>query len=568
MSRQTIGDRLTVKQRLLSHWDSLDQEYVSVFRPSSESIAMYMFPEYRNFHLDSKPTDRNPFNFDAILNPEAVRSAQVLAATMQGGLFSQSKPWFNLSLADKDLASWGPVKSWLATAQDIMYRIYAGSNFYTEGQACLLEEAAFGTGCMAQVKHPSKIVQFMRVPPGSYRVALGVDGKIDTMFRTLWYTARQIVMMFGRDKVSDSISQSYDTNPYELYQIIHAIYPNDETNMARLDYSGKLYMSCWLEKDGGDSDQLLRKSGFEENPLATPRWYSVGNIPMGIGPGHRALGRIMLLQEIEKTTMVALHREVDPPLEGPAHLEDVVSLLPGAYNPLSKDDLKARAQIKPILDVKLDLNKVMTYKQDYENTIKKTFMVDLLQMIASMDARRDVSATEILERKAEKNLVLGPSVDAQIIDLLDVTIDRTFNICLRGGYFPVPPPELGGAKIDVEYVSILAREQKLVDAQAMRAWASEIASLMQLDERIAVEAALSMDTTEYLSQYATIVGVPDKVMRPEEEIRKDVAAVQAAQAQAQRDQQLMMAAQTLKEAGQTKTEEGTLLGDMVQGAAQ
>ena len=49
---------------------------------------------------------------------------------MQGGLSSENRKWFRLSLLDPEFATWGPVKEWLDYLEEVCYRLLSGSNYY------------------------------------------------------------------------------------------------------------------------------------------------------------------------------------------------------------------------------------------------------------------------------------------------------------------------------------------------------------------------------------------------------------------------------------------------------
>tara|TARA_R110000764_G_scaffold68206_1_gene141549 strand:- start:628 stop:1089 length:462 start_codon:yes stop_codon:yes gene_type:complete len=134
--------------------------------------------------------------------------------------------------------------------------------------------------------------------------------------------------------------------------------------------------------------------------------------------------------------------------------------------------------------------------------------------------------------------LLGPVLGRLQAELLQPLIDRSFALLLRAGLLPEPPEELQGQNIDIEYVSPLAKAQKLTDLQAMLR-GFEI--LLQVSEVAPVTDYLDGDKmVQYLVETA---GLPARIIRGANEVAQ-VRKEQAEQAQVQQQmQQEMMAAE-------------------------
>jgi hypothetical protein len=407
-----------------------------------------------------------------------------------------------------------------------------------------------------QEESQNTVATFRNFEIGEYRVALGADGVIDTCYRTFWMTARQMYDMFG-DNVSASVKNQVVDNsgPYQYHEVLHVLEPRKLRNPGKIDSPNKPYASVWIEKNGNDN-QLLRDSGFEERPFVAPRWRKVGQNPYGFGPGMYARGNVKMVQEQEKTGIKALHREVDPPLSVPSQFKDIISLLPGAANYRTGG---TNEKIEAILNVKMDL-KALDFKiQQTEQRIERTFFNDLFMIIINAErAGRDVTATEILGRKEEKLLLLGPTIERQISDFLDPTIERTFNIAFRRNMFPPPPEELTNQTWEIDYISVLGRAQKIVDAQNLNTYLAEVERVAALDSAMVHKTNFE----EYLEQFADIVGIPPDVIRTKDafaEIRAQIAQLEQQKAEA--EQQAAQAV-NMKNMGSASTQEGTALGDV------
>ena len=129
-------------------------------------------------------------------------------------------------------------------------------------------------------------------------------------------------------------------------------------------------------------------------------------------------------------------------------------------------------------------------------------------------------------------------------ELLQPLIQRSFKLMLRKGRLNVPPEELQGQDIDIEYVSPLAKAQKLTDLQSMM---RGLEVLLQLGQSLPVMDYIDDDgLVKYL---VDVAGMPAKVIKSNEE----VAALREQQAQqqaqlAQQQQEMMNAEQAQKAA--------------------
>jgi hypothetical protein len=119
--------------------------------------------------------------------------------------------------------------------------------------------------------------------------------------------------------------------------------------------------------------------------------------------------------------------------------------------------------------------------------------------------------------------------------------------------------------MEIQFISVLALAQKLSQATAIRKIGADLAGLAELFP----EALDKFDADQAIDELAMIEGVPPKVIRTDD----TVAAIREQRAMAQQQlQQMEQAAamsqglQDVKTLGDTKTEPGTALGDLLAAA--
>lgn len=537
---------------------SLDDQYTS-WKILHKDIQKYILPRRGNFVDYGKPDDPANINrSDDIINSAATRANRILGSGLQGGLTNPARRWFELALQDSDLAKWGPVKDWLVGAAKVMYRVYGSSNFYSQIHRIFEEQGGFGTACIIQEEDFDRVIHFTTFPTGEYRLQNNEKGIADTVYRHYWMTAQNIVKQFGW-KASTSVQNAAkkDKSPFEYFEIIHGIEPRPGYDPTKIDAKNMPYRSVKFEYKADDGS-LLAESGYNEMPHAAPRWTPVGNASYGLGPGCEALGDSKMIQQMETESLKAIHKAVNPPLNVPGQFKDVISQLPGAHN-YSEGDGKAR--ITPLFEMGLDVGSVEAKIQSVEARISQTFFNDIFTLISNVEKSmgRSITATEILERKQEKMILLGPTIERQMFELLDPIVERTFNICLRNGLFPPLPQEIEGQVLKVEYVSPLAQAQQLADAQSMEAYSIQTQTVAGMEP----STVLKTNWDQYLEQYAEIVGVPPNIVRNQDEVdalRQEMQEAQAAEAQAQ---QAQAEAEAIRNLGQSNMD-GTALGALTE----
>jgi hypothetical protein len=301
--------------------------------------------------------------------------------------------------------------------------------------------------------------------------------------------------------------------------------------------------SVYVEYEKKD-DTVLATSGYEEFPCMCPRWEVRADDEYGDGPGMEVLPDAKELQEIEKASIMGMHKTLDPPMVAPSGLKGKLRRLPGSVN--FYDTNTADKEIGPLYQIKFDIASAEAKVQEIVRDIKEGFYNDLFLMIANTEGVQPFTATEILERREEKMTMLGPVVERNISELLRPCIDRTFAIALRRGLIPPPPPEIQGMEMKVEFISLLAQAQKLIGTQPIQATMNFALGLSEAYPQILDK----IDPDQAVDEYAAAVGAPSKMIVPDE----TVAKMRQARAKEQQELAAMQKLQAGLEMGKTASE--------------
>ena len=173
---------------------------------------------------------------------------------------------------------------------------------------------------------------------------------------------------------------------------------------------------------------------------------------------------------------------------------------------------------------------------------------------------KNPTATEIMQRKAEMLLQLGPSTERQQAELYDPCIDRTFQLLWSAGKLPPVPESLSEVPYKVTYVSTLARAQRSAGKSAIRDSVGFVVELARAQQDVMDN--LNLDAT--VKEYVELSDVPSNILT-ESDQRQKIRAARAQAAQAQQQQETaLMAAGAAKDLAGVKTDERNGVTDLMQ----
>ena len=452
---------------------ALDRERAS-YMPTWRELSTGFAPRRGRF-LDGAPdSSRGRRRDQRVIDNTPLIAARVMASGMMAGISSPARPWFRLRLASERANEDTGARAWLDEVQQRMLRVFAKSNLYNCLHTLYGELGVFGTAALWIDEDDEDVVRGYTLTVGEYWLASSNRMAIDTLYRSVWWTVRQIVDTFGRDAVSPGLQAAYDSGQLDLeYELIHAIEPNPNAagpdirgahNLWNGHLSDRLpWRSVWFERSAVGENLLLRVAGFQEFPCMAPRWDVVGTDSWGSGPGWVALGDARQLQVQQQRKLEAIDKQVKPPMVGPPSMKnEPATLLPGGITYVADPSGQS---FRPAIDVRLDLGALAADIAEVQGRIKEAFYANLFLMMAESD-RREITAREIDERREEKMLMLGPVLERLHDELLQPLVARVFNIMARNGLLPPAPKglarDLGGNGLQVEFISILAQAQKSV----------------------------------------------------------------------------------------------------------
>ncbi|ENI1096047.1 TPA: portal protein [Enterobacter hormaechei subsp. steigerwaltii] len=501
----------TEKERLLKQLAQLKNERTS-FEPHWRDLSDFINP--RGSRFLTSDVNRDDRRNTKIVDPTGSLAQRILASGMMSGITSPARPWFKLATPDPDMMDYGPVKVWLEVVQRRMNEVFNKSNLYQSLPVMYASLGTYGTAAMAVLEDDQDVIRTMPFPIGSYYLANSPRGSVDTSFRQFSMTVRQLVQEFGLDKVSASVKSQWESGSYENWiEVNHCITPNINRDSGKMDSKNKPYRSVYFET-GGDSDKLLRESGFDEFPILAPRWEVNGeDVYASSCPGMLALGQVKALQVEQKRKAQLIDKATNPPMVAPTSLKNQrVSLLPGDVTYL--DVLSGQDGFKPAYLVNPNTADLLADIQDTRQTINSAYFVDLFMMLQNINTR-SMPVEAVIEMKEEKLLMLGPVLERLNDEALNPLIDRVFSIMARKNMLPPPPDVMQGMPLRIEYISVMAQAQKSIGLTSLSQTVGFIGQLAQFKP----EALDKLDVDQAIDAFSEMSGVSPTVIVPQEQVQ-------------------------------------------------
>lgn len=493
-----------------------------------EEVARRVLPYYStSFYAQGNMTPgvkRGQDQYDTTATTALFR----FAAAMESMITPANGKWHKLRCSDPYLQKKRPVALWFEECNDLMfhYRYAPTANFQSQRHDSYVSIGAFGTSALfTDTLDPTagRGLRYRHIPLGELFVAVNHQGIVDTVYRRFKMTLRQMKQRWP-DSFPESLKSQLESKPEEEKQLVHCVRPRSDYNPAALDKKATRFGSYWICKDTRD---LLGEGGYHTFPYSVGRYITAPGEIYGRSPAMNVLPAIKVLNEEKKTVIKQGHRIVDPVLL--AHDDGILSgfsLKPGAVN-MGAVNAAGQRLVHELPTGNLAMGKELM--DDERMAINNEFMVTLFQILVETP---QMTATEVLERAREKGALLSPTMGRIQSEDVGTQIVREFDLLMRNGLLPPPPPELVEARgeYQVEYDAPLNRAMRAEEAAGiMRTmqWAAEVAAQTQ-DPGV-------MDTFNVdviLPEVADINGAPLRFIRDPQSIQALRKGRQQAQDQA------------------------------------
>jgi len=553
---------------IVSRWSKLEADR-NYWMSMWQQIAELVMP--RKSYILATTITPNSEREARLYDSTGVRANQVLAAGCMSYITPADSRWCSFE-APESIEDGDGVQEYFAEVTEIVMETLARSNFHQAIHELYLDRGCFGTAVLFVEPGEKLPITFTNVDVGTFCISENYEGYVDTMFRRMEMTARQIVQQFGIENVSDTVRKCYNEpngkGMEEKFHIIHAVYPREEgqRDKKKLDGPNKPIASVYVEEKG---KFVVRDSGYDELPFMATRYLKWQKSAYGWSPSWVAMPDLRQLNFLQKQMDSLAELAAFPRILAPDSLESSIDLRAGGVTYFNAADPNSRP-IEWATQGRYDIGLERVAQK--QNDINDAFSVPLFQMFTQQEngAPNRMTATEVNARNAERLAQFSPTFSRLTTELLTPLLQRVYGILARNGAFPPPPEaliqqgptgELFIPEPKVQFNSRIALAVKNMEQGATDATIQRAAMLVQVTQD--PSAFDNFDTDKIVREGALAAGMDSEYLRPKDQ----VAQMRQQRVQAAQQQQEM---QAQAHAADVAQKVGGIKGDspLVQGVQQ
>jgi hypothetical protein len=484
-----------------SFWEGHWQDIRELVRPAAEEVR--------------KVTTPGRVKTQYLYDSTAVQSNEQLASGLQSYLMSPTERWFDLQVKGLEHTRNHDTLLWLELVADTIYNEYsrAESSFNGSMSELFMDLGSYGSGTISQEWDANlQGVKFRAYPMRDLWFRENVDGRIDSVHRSVKMFPRQIIQAFGSLTPKMNLQQAMN-NPDRQYEVIHIVRPRADRDINSFAKTDMPFASYWVCRD---TSELIEESGYRGMPYHTTRWIKLSDEIYGRSPAMTALPDIKMINVMARTLISVSQKAADPPLIVP-HDGFLLPLRTSPGSLIFKEPNVENIEVLPSGDRNLPITREILI--DWQGRIKLSFHADWLELEKQ---NKEMTAFEVQERLNSKLRQLAPVFGRQETELLGPTISRTFNLLSWHDKLPPPPPEVQGRKLKIVYTSPAAKAQESVKALEMERFVAESLPLAQADP--SVLDVINFD--KLMMERARYRGISRVILRPPAEVEEIRAARQ------------------------------------------
>lgn len=482
-----------------ANWESTWQE-----------IADRVWPSMASFNTQRQDgAKRTEFMFDSTASLALMK----FSAALESFSFPKNAIWHGLTVDDAELKKSMPVKRYLEAVRDLLFsvRYSPRANFQGQSNEVLTSYGCFGTGLIyVDDDVANRVIRYKSLPLAQTYILENDHGWVDTIFRCIPRTARQLVARFV-DKVPPAVRARLEKDPDDpCYELIHYVGPRTDYEPGKVGFPSMPWRSCYVL---ADPKTELEEGGYSSWPFGAGRYMTSSGEVYGRSPAWLALSNIKVLNEQKKTVLKAGHMNTNPPLlvaeEG---VLGAFSMQPGFMNYGSLTS-QGEPLVKPLItNARVDIGIDLMDKE--REIIASGFLLDVFQVLVENPS---MTATQALELMSERANIIAPLIGRLQGELLGAVIDREIQILADADQLPEMPEELIEAQGEyrIEFTGPMNRAMRAGEGAAIVRTLEAAIPLAQIDP-----AALdAINVPESVAELADINGMPARLRRSEDEIK-------------------------------------------------
>jgi hypothetical protein len=463
-------------------------------------------------------SNRRP-RFDELFDGTGLLAMDNFVGGIYGQLTNPANRWIELATDDPELNKWQPVKAWAYEVTSLMLTSLgpSASAFYEQISSTYGDMGLSGLGTIVQEEDLGKERIIDRaIPLSQSYIDVDANGEVNRFHREQELKGELVKQLLGDDR---------EIQDGRTYKIVQAVWENPNYNPYRIGPEHGAVCSLYCSPDL----KLERRGGYYELPYHVVRWKTRANSPYPTGPAHVARPDADMLQEMERTHIVAAQHAAEPvKLVHDDAVFNAADWVPNAILPGTVSDSGKR--LVETLERGSNIQLSMQQSEQRRNAVREALLFSLMMQLKD---RPQMTATEFLGFQEERLRLIGPNL-IRVMRMLSGFIARRYGILNRAGQFPPPPPEIERKRIEILYQSPLAKVQQMAQARAAMNFADQAMKYAQVDE----------EAMDLVDMDATLTAIHEGLGAPPSQLRDPRVVEQRRQARAQQRQQAVALEQT------------------------
>lgn len=447
-----------------------------------------------------------------IFDTTAIEARERLAAGMYNWMAPPDKRWFQLTANSDELAKDEDVKDYFSEVTKIIAFAMANSN-WTSVLIEVLNDLASGLDGIVYCEDGGNksVLNFKSMPVESVCYSEDEYGNVDTVFRELEMTSRQLLNMFKDTGKLPEIVKEEAIDPKrqdKKHKILHAVYPRPNRDEKLYDNLNMPFADIYVHLA---TKMEIYESGFEEYPFAVCRFRKSNRESFGRGAGVDKLPDIKMLNRMRQAYIMAAEEAGDPSwlipdgsiTDGRTFDKDA-----GSVNIYKADISGAKPEQ---VASRANLNQMAHDIQEERQSIRDGFYLDIFDPLGDL---RNITATEAEIRNDGKIIPFAPIAGRLHSELFKVIIHRVYGIVNRRGLLPeIPEKLIDDPDYKVEFVSKIALSIKKLESLGWLQTEASLAGMMSMRPEIMDNFSLD----DVARDIALVNGVSPKWLTPVKE---------------------------------------------------
>ena len=383
------------------------------------------------------------------------------AYRMTSGIFTYLMPanthWHGFKAQRYDLNQRPEYQQWLSIAANQTHAELMRSNFEREMFLTIRSMIVFGTGVISVEKIDDDIV-FKSHHIGYMFFDDNSRGQIDTVYRQIFYTARQALQEFGEDNCNKckSLAKALKAKKFtDRFEFVHVCAPNKDFDGSK--FGSKKVVSIYISI----ADKVIIKTepGFDHLPYLVARFSRTPGGIMGYGPAMEYIDDIRMLNRMARSYIEAAEIANSPPMM----CEDDGVVGQPVTGPHGMIYIRSGAQFPQPYVSGINMQGNAEVLSQMREIILRVFFNDLFE---SMGDHRNMSATEAAIREKELLVIATPAIVSLANEIFSPMLTRVLDLLMRSKKDNKIPPPPGDFDYDVVYQGRLALAMSNVQANA------------------------------------------------------------------------------------------------------